>query len=237
MFLKVLQNELPSKEKDPGSFILPFIIDNMTVSNALADLGASISVMPFSLFKRLGLGNPKPIRILIEMVDKSMQSPKRIIENVLVKIDRFIFLVDFVILDIVEDEKVLSILGRPILATSHAQIDVFRKKTSLEVGGEKVIFNANEGILHYLFHLLESDMGIGLEDFSVNVEDLLDEQAPQFGKIEVSTTTGTTNDIASAHGYVKFYFTGISYGVVEKQGYAVAGYQYLNFNLFHLATA
>ncbi|GJT98970.1 retrovirus-related pol polyprotein from transposon TNT 1-94 [Tanacetum coccineum] len=79
----VLQNELPLKEKDPKSFILPCIIGNMTVSNALADLGASISVMPFSLFKRLGLGNPKPVRMLIEMADKSMQSPKGIIENVM----------------------------------------------------------------------------------------------------------------------------------------------------------
>ncbi|GJW39513.1 reverse transcriptase domain-containing protein [Tanacetum coccineum] len=98
----VLQNELPLKEKDPKSFILPCIIGNMTVSNAIADLGASISVMPFSLFKGLGLGKPKPVRMLIEMADKSMQSPKGIIENVMT--------------------------------------------ISLEVEGEKVMFNANEGI-------------------------------------------------------------------------------------------
>ncbi|GJV70855.1 DOF zinc finger protein DOF5.7-like protein, partial [Tanacetum coccineum] len=72
----VLQNELPPKEKDPRSFILPCVIGNTTVSNALADLGASISVMPFSMFKRLCLGNPKPINMMIEMADRSMQSPK-----------------------------------------------------------------------------------------------------------------------------------------------------------------
>ncbi|GKD12610.1 hypothetical protein Tco_1197017 [Tanacetum coccineum] len=66
----VLQNKLPPKEKDPGSFIIPCIIGNTTVSNALADLGASISVMPFLMFKWLGLGTPKPISIVIEMADR-----------------------------------------------------------------------------------------------------------------------------------------------------------------------
>ncbi|GJY16334.1 DNA damage-inducible protein 1-like protein [Tanacetum coccineum] len=141
----VLQNELPPKEKDPGSFLLPCIIGNTTVSNALADLGSSISVMPFSLFKRLGLWNPRPVNMVIEMADRSMQSPKGIVENVLVKIHKFIFLVDFVILDIVEDNKVPVILGRPMLATAHPIIDVFGGKISLEIGKEQVIFNANEG--------------------------------------------------------------------------------------------
>ncbi|GKE73913.1 DOF zinc finger protein DOF5.7-like protein, partial [Tanacetum coccineum] len=122
----VLQNELPPKEKDPGHFILPLIVGNTSVSNALADLGAS-SVMPFSMSKRLGLGNPKLINMMIEMADISMQSPKDIVKNVLVKIHNLIFLVDFVILDIIEDDKVPIILGRPMLATAHAKIDVFGK--------------------------------------------------------------------------------------------------------------
>ncbi|GJT91950.1 homeodomain-like protein, partial [Tanacetum coccineum] len=66
----VLQNELSPKEKDLGSFILPCAIGSTTLSNALADLGASISIMPFSLFKRLGLGNPKPINMVIVMGDR-----------------------------------------------------------------------------------------------------------------------------------------------------------------------
>ncbi|GJU28942.1 zinc knuckle CX2CX4HX4C containing protein [Tanacetum coccineum] len=141
----VLQNELPPKEKDPVSFVLPCIIGNTTVSNALADLGASISVMQFSMFKRLGLGNPRPVNMVIEMADRSMQSLKEIVKNVLVKIHKFIFPVDFVILDIVEDNKVPIILGRPMLATAHARIDIFGGKISLKVGKEQVIFKANEG--------------------------------------------------------------------------------------------
>ncbi|GJU09192.1 hypothetical protein Tco_1125622 [Tanacetum coccineum] len=123
---------------------MPCAIGTTTVSNALSDLGASISIMPFSLFKRLGLGNPKPINMVIEMADISMQSPKGIVENVVVKINKFIFPVDFIILDKVEDDKVPIILGRPMLATAHARIDVFSKKTSLEVGTEQITFNINE---------------------------------------------------------------------------------------------
>ncbi|GJS35742.1 zinc knuckle CX2CX4HX4C containing protein [Tanacetum coccineum] len=141
----VFQNKLPPKEKDLGSFVLPCIIGNTTVSNALTDLGASICVIPFSMFKRLGLGNPRPVNMEIEMAYRSMQSPKGIVEIVLVKIHKFIFLVDFVILDIVEHNKVPIILGRPMLATAHPRIDVFGGKFSLKVGKEQVIFNANEG--------------------------------------------------------------------------------------------
>ncbi|GKA53149.1 retrovirus-related pol polyprotein from transposon TNT 1-94 [Tanacetum coccineum] len=126
--LAVLQNELLPKEKDPGSFVLMCIIGNTTVSNALSDLGASINVMLFSAFKRLGLRNPKPVNVVIEMTDGSMQSPKGIVKNVLVKIHKFISLVDFVILNIIEDEKVPIILGIPILATAHARMDVFGGK-------------------------------------------------------------------------------------------------------------
>ncbi|GKD97966.1 retrovirus-related pol polyprotein from transposon TNT 1-94, partial [Tanacetum coccineum] len=141
----ISQNKLPPKEKDHGSFILLCVIGDTTVSNALVDLGASISVMPFSIFKRLGMGNPKPINMMIEMVDRSMQSLKGIVENVLVKIHNFIFPVDFVILDIIEDDKVPIILGRPMLVTAHAKIDVFGKNVSLEIGTERIVFNANKG--------------------------------------------------------------------------------------------
>nr|GEU61680.1 hypothetical protein [Tanacetum cinerariifolium] len=126
-----LQNKLPPKETDPGSFILPCVIRNHSMSNALADLGVGISVMPYSLFKRLGLGSLNPIKITIEMADRSMQYLKGIKENVLVKISNLVFPVDFVVLDIMEDENSPIILGRPMLATTHTKIDVYGKKISL----------------------------------------------------------------------------------------------------------
>ncbi|GJS41576.1 putative reverse transcriptase, RNA-dependent DNA polymerase [Tanacetum coccineum] len=118
------------------------------MSNALADLGESISVMPYSLFKRLGLGSLKPIKMTIEMVDKSMQSLKGIKQNVLVKISKFLFSVDFIILDIMEDENILIILGRPMLASTHTKIDVYDKKISLGVGQDQVVFKINKKESH-----------------------------------------------------------------------------------------
>ncbi|GKC93926.1 homeodomain-like protein [Tanacetum coccineum] len=138
------QNRLPPKETDPGSFILPCIIINHSMSNALADLGESISIMPYSLFKRLGLGSLKPIKMTIEMADRSMQSPKGIKESVLVKISNFVFPVDFIILNIMEDENVPIILGRPMLATGHAKIDVYGDKISLGIGNDQIVFNINK---------------------------------------------------------------------------------------------
>ncbi|GJU58970.1 retrovirus-related pol polyprotein from transposon TNT 1-94 [Tanacetum coccineum] len=143
--IETFAEKVPPKENDLGSFVLPCIIGNTTVSNALADLGASSSVMSFSMFKRLGLGNPRPVNMVIEMADRSVQSPKGIVKNVLVKIHKFIFSVDFVILDIIEDDKVPIIQGRPMLATTHARIDVFGGKILVEVRKEEIIFNANEG--------------------------------------------------------------------------------------------
>ncbi|GKE96065.1 putative reverse transcriptase domain-containing protein [Tanacetum coccineum] len=84
-------------------------------------------------------------KIQIEELSMIHAISKRNVKNVLVKIHKFVFPVDFVILDIVEDNKVLIILGRPMLDIAHARIDVFGGKISLEVVKEQVIFNANEG--------------------------------------------------------------------------------------------
>ncbi|GJZ63390.1 hypothetical protein Tco_0619811, partial [Tanacetum coccineum] len=136
----LLQNQLPPKEQDPGSFILPCSIGRLDINNPLANLGASISVMPFSMYKRLGMGKLEPINMVIEMADNTKCTPKGIVKNLLVKIDKFIFPVDFVVLDMVGEFRMPIILGRPLLATAHAKVDIFRKSISLEVGNEKVIF-------------------------------------------------------------------------------------------------
>ena len=120
----ILKNELPNKLKDPGSFTIPCLIGSLSVNNALADLGASINVMPYKMFKRLGLGKPKQTRMSIQLDDKTVRFPKGIIEDVLVKIDKFIYPVDFVVLDIDEDNEVHLILGRPFLATARTIINV-----------------------------------------------------------------------------------------------------------------
>ncbi|GJX14746.1 serine--tRNA ligase-like protein, partial [Tanacetum coccineum] len=124
---------LPPKEQDIGSFILPCSIGRFDFNNDLSDLGANISIMPLFMYKRLGIGKLKPINMVIEMDDNTKCTPKGIVENLLVKINKFIFSVDFVILDMVEDFRMPIIPGRPLLATAQAKIDIFRKPISLEV--------------------------------------------------------------------------------------------------------
>ncbi|XP_027351121.1 uncharacterized protein LOC113862214 [Abrus precatorius] len=120
----ILQNKMSKKLKDPRSFNLPCLIDRLIVDRALADLGASINLMPYSIFKKLGLREPRPTRMSIQLADRSIKYPRGIIEDVLVKVDKFIFPIDFVILDMDEDTDVLLILGRLFLATAGAIIDV-----------------------------------------------------------------------------------------------------------------
>ena len=117
---EILQKKLPPKLKDPSSFSIPFSIGNSVVGKALCDLGASINLMLLSMFKRLKLGEAKPTTISLQLADRSYQHPRSVIENVLVKVDKFIFPTDFVILDMEEDDKVPIILGRPFLTTGKA---------------------------------------------------------------------------------------------------------------------
>ncbi|GKC30122.1 hypothetical protein Tco_1037416 [Tanacetum coccineum] len=137
-----IDKSIPRKEKDPGSFTLTYYINNVCFDNALADLGASISVMPLSTYLNLGLGELARTKLTIKLVDRTVKYPKIIVENVLVGIGKFIFPVDFINLDMPEDIKVSLILGRPIFSTAHAKIDVFKKKITLKVGEEKIIFKS-----------------------------------------------------------------------------------------------
>ncbi|XP_022875816.1 uncharacterized protein LOC111394297 [Olea europaea var. sylvestris] len=137
----ILQMKLPHKLKDPGSFNIPCNIGCITFERALCDLGASINLMPLSVFKKLGLGELNPTTLTLQLANKSLTYPKGIIEDVLVKVDKFISPVDFVVLDMYEDEKVPLILGRPFLATGRALIDVQEGKLILRVNEEQVTFN------------------------------------------------------------------------------------------------
>ncbi|GKA15266.1 reverse transcriptase domain-containing protein [Tanacetum coccineum] len=136
--LEVLQHQLPPKELNPESFTLPCMIGKFNFY-AMADLGASINIMLRSIFEHLHLTNLKKTNILCEMVDMSKKAPLGIVENVLVKIDKFLFPSDFVIIDNIPFET--TILGRPFLATIHAEIDVFAGKISLRINEDRISFD------------------------------------------------------------------------------------------------
>ena len=120
----IIQQKLPKKLKDSGSFTIHCVVGEHTFNKDLCDLGANINLMSYSVAKRLNLGEIEPTALSLQMADRSMASPKGVIEDMLIKVDKFIFLVDFVVLDMEEGEKVPLILGRPFLATSRALIDV-----------------------------------------------------------------------------------------------------------------
>ncbi|GJV10480.1 putative reverse transcriptase domain-containing protein [Tanacetum coccineum] len=137
-----INNSIPQKEKDLGSFTLPCFINNVCFDNALADLGASVSVMPLSTYLNLGLGELAHTKLTVELADKTVKYLKGIAKNMLVGIGKFVFLVDFIILDMPKDIKVPLILRRPFLSTARAKIDVFRRKITLRVGEERIIFKS-----------------------------------------------------------------------------------------------
>ncbi|GJX59213.1 retrovirus-related pol polyprotein from transposon TNT 1-94 [Tanacetum coccineum] len=119
---------IPRKEKDPESFTLLCFINNVCFDNALVDLGASVSVMPLSTYLNLGLGELAHTKLTIELADMTVKYLKGIAKNVLVGIGKFVFLVNFIILDMPEDIKVPLILGRPFLSTALAKIDVYKRR-------------------------------------------------------------------------------------------------------------
>ena len=104
--------------------------------------------MPLSMFKKLKLRETKQMTIKLQLADKSYKHPRGVIENVLVKVDKFIFPTDFVILDMEENDTVPIILGRPFLATGKAQINVQEGELKLRVQGDEVMFHVFHATKH-----------------------------------------------------------------------------------------
>ncbi|PIN12235.1 DNA-directed DNA polymerase [Handroanthus impetiginosus] len=137
----IIQNKLPPKLKDPGSFTIPCTIGTHFSGRALCDLGASINLMPYSIYRTLGLGEAKSTSITLQLADRSLTYPKGVIEDILVKVDKFIFPADFVVLDMKVDSEVPIILGRPFLATGRTLIDVQKGELTMRVQDQQITFN------------------------------------------------------------------------------------------------
>ncbi|XP_074314362.1 uncharacterized protein LOC141649575 [Silene latifolia] len=131
----LLQNKSPPKLADPGSFSIPYSIGTHTIHNALCDLGASVSVLPLSLAKKIGLTEFKCTNMTVQMADRSLSRPLGILEDVPVRVGMFFIPVDFIVLDIPEDTHTPIILGRPFLHTVGAIIDVGARTLTFMVGG------------------------------------------------------------------------------------------------------
>ncbi|GKA44135.1 hypothetical protein Tco_0736859 [Tanacetum coccineum] len=137
-----INNSIPRKEKDPWSFTLPCFINNVCFDNALVDLGASVSVMRLLTYLNLGLGELAHTKLKNELAERIVKDPKGIAKNILVGIGKFTFPVDFIILDMPEDIKMPLILGRPFFSTARAKINFYKRKITLRVEEERIVFTS-----------------------------------------------------------------------------------------------
>ena len=123
----IIENKTMVKYKDPGCSTILIQIGDSFVERALLDLGASINLIPYSIYKKLGLGELKATTITLSLADRSIKVPKRVVEDVLVQVEKFYCPMDFAVLDIESLKKCVNfvpiILGRPFLATTNALIN------------------------------------------------------------------------------------------------------------------
>ena len=145
----IIQSKNPVKYKDPGSPTISVNIGGTCIDKALLDLGASVNLLPYSVYKQLGLGELKSTNITLSLADRSVKIPKGIVEDVLVKVEKFYNPVDFVVLDTEPiasgPNHVLIILGRPFLATANAIINCRNGVMQLTFGNMTLELN--------IFHL------------------------------------------------------------------------------------
>nr|GEW09107.1 reverse transcriptase domain-containing protein [Tanacetum cinerariifolium] len=140
----VLHKKLPKKLGDPCKFLILCDFPGMAECLALADLSASINLMPYSVWKKLSLPELTPTCMTLELADRSISRPVGVAEDVYVKVGSFHFSTDFVVVDFDADPRVPLILGRSFLKTGRALIDVFEGELTLRVGKEAITFNLDQ---------------------------------------------------------------------------------------------
>ena len=173
----IIQCKTPMKYKDPGCPTISVNIGDTYVEKALLDLGASVNLLPYSMYKQLGLGELKPTSITLSLVDRSIKIPKGTVEDVLIQVNKFYYPVDFVVRDTepaaAGANYVPIILGRPFLATSNAIINC--QNGVMQLTFENMTLELN------IFHLSKKNMQPveeGPKEICI-IEAILEEQADQ----------------------------------------------------------
>ncbi|XP_012440188.1 uncharacterized protein LOC105765555 [Gossypium raimondii] len=147
----VLQRKMPTKYKDRGMFVISYKIGHLGIKKAMCDLGASINVMPYSIYESLNAGFLTKIGVIIQLADRSVVHLEGVLEDVLVKVNELIFPADFYVIKMEEDSILGSLdllLGRPFLSTTSTKIDVRSGTLTMEFDGEIVKFNIYDAISH-----------------------------------------------------------------------------------------
>nr|GEX80929.1 reverse transcriptase domain-containing protein [Tanacetum cinerariifolium] len=178
--IAMLLKKLSEKLGDPGKFLIPYDFPGIDVCHALADPGASINLMPLSIWKKLSLPELTPTRMTLELANRSITRPKGVVEDVFVKVGKFHFPTDFVVVDFEADPHVPLILGRSFLRTDRALVDVYGEEITLRDNDKAVTFNLNQTTRYSstyddlsrcmmaIFHdMIEKTMEVFMDDFSV----------------------------------------------------------------------
>ncbi|XP_070009169.1 uncharacterized protein [Nicotiana sylvestris] len=165
----IISTSTVQKKEDQRAFIIPCTIGAHDFARALCDNGASINLMPLTIYKQAGLGMPSPTSMRFQMADRSIKRPVGIVDDGLVKVGKFHLPADFVILDCAVDKEIPIILGRPFLATGRALMDSELNEIKFHVNDEEVTFQESKGMK--LSHEYESISVIEVVD---EVEDAVE---------------------------------------------------------------
>ncbi|GJT13552.1 reverse transcriptase domain-containing protein [Tanacetum coccineum] len=161
----VILKTFPEKLGDPGRFLIPCDFPELDECLALADLGASINLMPLSIFEKLNLQRLTKTRMILELADRSISTPTGIAEDVFVKVGTFYFPADFVVVDYDADPRVPLILGRPFLRTARALIDVHGEEMTLRHDDQSVTFKVGD-TKKFSYNAIESVNKVDLIDIT-----------------------------------------------------------------------
>ncbi|GJT39797.1 reverse transcriptase domain-containing protein [Tanacetum coccineum] len=169
----VILKKLPEKLGDPGKFLIPCGFSELKCK-ALADLGASINLMPLLVWKKLGLPELISTRITLELANRSVCTPAGIARDVFVPVGRFTFPADFIIVDYESDPRVPIILGRPFLRTARALIDVYGEELILRNDDERLILNMKHDTSSYSNKPQRESINV-IDIYNISYEDYLED--------------------------------------------------------------
>nr|GFA64534.1 hypothetical protein [Tanacetum cinerariifolium] len=177
----IVLKKLPEKLGDSGRFLIPCDFTGLDNCLALADIGASINLMPLSIWKKLRLHTLNDTKMVLELADRTIFKPTGIAENVFVKVGIFYFPADFVILNFVADPCVPLILGRPFLSIAHAIINVFEQEIIIRQNQQSLMIQCSDIPSTKQINKIEFINEGGIDSESEEIEDFLNDDSIQFG--------------------------------------------------------
>ncbi|GJU56120.1 reverse transcriptase domain-containing protein [Tanacetum coccineum] len=198
----VLLKKLHEKLGDTGRFLIPCDFYRLESCMALADLGASINLMPLFVWKTLSLPELTPTQMTLELATQTIAYPAGIAEDVFIQVGKFTFPTDFVVVDYDVDPQVPLILGRPFLRKTYALVDVHGEELTLRVGDEKLVFNVESTLKYPRKHGDESIHKIDILD--IRCEDHFHEEIDTFLASDDSTSQDVDDEIFDLKGDICF---------------------------------